>query len=120
VPKVREGQTFEEAIVEMTARHNLGVTLVVDGDGRLSGILTDGDLRRILLKGKTGGLDLSTPIERLMTRNPKVIEADAPASEAMQMMETKAITSLAVVDPESRPVGLIHLHDILGRGKVIF
>jgi len=52
-----------------------------------------------------------------MTENPKTVEADAHASEAVQMMEVKGITSLAIVDEAGRPAGIIHLHDILGRGK---
>lgn len=120
IPVVREGRTFEDALREMTETRNLGVTLVTDPDGRLTGILTDGDLRRIYLKDPSVGVNFDAPVEEVMTRNPKVIESDAHASEALQIMEKKGITSLAVVDTESRPVGLIHLHDILGRGEVIF
>jgi len=120
IPIVEEGRTFKDALREMTETRNLGVTLVTDADGRLTGILTDGDLRRIYLRDPSAGLSFDTPVEEVMTRNPKVIEAEVHASEALQIMEKKGITSLAVVDTESRPVGLIHLHDILGRGEVIF
>ncbi|MBI2193389.1 MAG: KpsF/GutQ family sugar-phosphate isomerase [Planctomycetes bacterium] len=119
VPRVREDQTFAEALQEMTARDNLGVTLVVDAGGKLAGILTDGDLRRILLRSPGGSPGGPSPVSQLMTRRPKTVEADAMASEAVQIMETHAITSLAIVDAQSRPVGIIHLHDILGRGKII-
>lgn len=118
IPQVRENQTFAEAVGEMTSRDNLGVTLVVDGEGKLAGILTDGDLRRILLRTPGGNPNWSMPVTHVMTRNPKVVEAEALASEALQIMESLGITSLAIVDAHSRPLGIIHLHDILGRGKI--
>ena len=64
--------------------------------------------------------DFSISVSDVMTRNPKVVEAEALASEALRIMEAHSITSLAIVDAASRPVGIVHLHDILGRGKVIF
>jgi arabinose-5-phosphate isomerase len=60
---------------------------------------------------------LDAPVRECMIRNPKVVEAGAFASEALRIMEVKGITSLAVLDSRSRPAGLIHLHDILGRGQ---
>lgn len=113
--------TLLEALGQMSARDNSGVTLVVDAEGQLAGILTDGDVRRILLAEAESGREapLSRPVESYMARNPKVIAPEAPVSEALQVMEVHGITSLAVVDPHSRPVGLLHLHDILGRGKIL-
>ncbi|MBI4582631.1 MAG: KpsF/GutQ family sugar-phosphate isomerase [Planctomycetes bacterium] len=125
LPLVRSTSTLAEALAEMTQRENLGVTLVVDPEGLLAGILTDGDLRRILLKSKLlkskegGGLELQKAVGDCMTRRPKVIEPEAPVSEALRLMEVHSITSLAVINPLSRPVGIIHLHDILGRGKIL-
>lgn len=117
VPVVPEDASLSLALMEMTSKEIIGVTLVTDDDGCLAGILTDGDLRRILQNTDdlTGILD--HPVERYMTPHPKVVEAQALASEALRLMEVKGITSLAIVDGRGRPVGIIHLHDVLGRGR---
>ena len=119
IPLVNEADPLQKALEIMSSGANLGVVLVADADGRLAGILTDGDVRRLLmqhgkaLNGKSVG--------EVMKPRPMTIDADATASEAVRVMEKGtgrgSITSLAVVDTECRPVGLIHLHDILGRGK---
>ncbi|MCI0341579.1 MAG: KpsF/GutQ family sugar-phosphate isomerase [Planctomycetales bacterium] len=118
MPVVTQERTLRDAVDEMTAKESIGVTLVTEKDGRLVGIVTDGDLRRLLHASAALDSDLDAPVSKFMSKNPKTIEADAPASEALQLMEAKGITSLAVVDGRSRALGLIHLHDILGRGKV--
>jgi arabinose-5-phosphate isomerase len=121
LPKVESGASLRAAMAEMTARDNLGVTLVTEGQGKLLGIITDGDIRRIFFSLPPGQAEavLHRPVDQFMTRNPKVIEADTPASEALRIMEVKSITSLAVVDALGRPEGILHLHDILGRGKIL-
>ena len=116
VPTAPDTGTVGDALREMTEQDNLGVAAVVAKDGKHTGILTDGDLRRMLL-GKDGATLLKQPIRKHMTRNPKCIEADAPAVDALRMMELKGITSLLIVDVKGRPAGIILLHDILGRGQ---
>lgn len=113
VPVVREDAVLQEVVLEMT-RKRLGVATVVDGAGRLVGIVTDGDLRRLHLR--------PWPIAELRagqfaTRSPKLIAPDELAAKALEVMETFAITSLLIADTEHRPVGVIHLHDIL-RAKI--
>lgn len=123
LPVVSEDSRLAGALEEMTHRGNLGVTLVVStGETReLVGILTDGDLRRLLL-GR-GGPDparlLAGPVRDAMSRNPRHIHADASAKDALHLMEVHGITSLAVINHVGSPVGLIHLHDILGHGKIV-
>jgi len=93
----------------------LGHTCVVDEEGRLAGIISDGDLRRSLEKG----FDLGAVIAAdLMTANPKSIEADALAAAAVNRMEDHKITLLVVLDADGRPEGVVHLHDLL-RAKVV-
>jgi arabinose-5-phosphate isomerase len=117
IPMVRKSQTLGEALREMTERDNLGVALIVDDGGLLEGIVTDGDLRRIARREGRWEEKVSGKVENFMSRNPKTVDADALASEAVQIMEVRGITSLAIVDGKGKPVGMIHLHDILGRGK---
>lgn len=115
-PKVHEGASMREVLVEMTSKR-LGVTGVMDGGGKLIGVITDGDLRRALEKFP----DLLERRARdVMTCNPKGIEADALAVEALRKMEQFAITSLFVFERlgDEVPVGIIHLHDILRAGVV--
>jgi arabinose-5-phosphate isomerase len=114
VPVVPEGTPLREVIVEMT-RKRKGMTTVVDGVGRLVGVITDGDLRRLHLAGKSID-DLSAG--QIGSREPKTILADDLAAKALEVMETWQITSLVIPDPEGRPVGLIHMHDIL-RAKIV-
>ena len=114
VPVVPEGTPLREVIVEMT-RKRKGMTTVVDGVGRLVGVITDGDLRRLHLAGKSID-DLSAG--EIGSREPKTILADDLAAKALEVMETWQITSLVIPDPEGRPVGLIHMHDIL-RAKIV-
>jgi arabinose-5-phosphate isomerase len=91
------------------------MTTVVDGEGRLVGVITDGDLRRLHLKAKA----LRTlRAGEAATRQPKVIAADDLAFKALEVMESFEITSLVIVDGEQRPVGVIHMHDIL-RAKIV-
>lgn len=114
VPRVRENALMKDAILEITSK-KLGVTSVVDQDGRLVGILTDGDLRRALEKG---GNILPHDVSCYMTRNPKVIDEEELAAKALQVMESYAITSLLIVDPDRRVKGILHMHDILRAGVV--
>jgi arabinose-5-phosphate isomerase len=117
IPMISPGQTLFEAIQEMDAK-DLGATLVVEENNRrLVGILTDGDLRR-LFKGKTS-LE-QTPIEQVMTPDPKAISPDLRASEAMEMMEQYLITVLPIVDSGRNVLGILHLHDLLGKGEFKF
>jgi arabinose-5-phosphate isomerase len=115
VPRVRETATLSETLVEMS-RKRLGMSAVVDADGRLLGLYTDGDLRRTLDDAR---IDLRvTPIATVMTRSPKVIGADALAVEAAQLMEEHKINALLVVDAERRVVGALNIHDLL-RARVV-
>lgn len=115
VPRVRAGATLSEALVEMS-RKRLGMTAVVDGEGRMLGLYTDGDLRRSL---DDAGVDLrSTRIDQVMTRTPKSIGSDALAVEAARMMEAHKINALLVVDDAGRVVGALNIHDLL-RARVV-
>jgi arabinose-5-phosphate isomerase len=113
IPVVTEDATLHDAVQEMT-RKGLGMTTVVDGEGRLVGVITDGDLRRLHLGG--GPFDTRRAGE-VATRSPKTIGADDLAAKALEAMEGR-ITSLVVVDEAQRPRGVIHMHDIL-RAKIV-
>jgi arabinose-5-phosphate isomerase len=115
IPLVREEAPMKEALFEITSKR-LGLTGVVDGEGRLMGAITDGDLRRGLeKKGDIFGLKAA----ELMTRAPKVIAAETLAAEAVAVMEQYPITALFIVDQQSKkPIGVIHLHDIIKAGVV--
>jgi arabinose-5-phosphate isomerase len=114
MPMVSEQATMKEAIEEMSGK-GLGMTTVVDGDGRLVGVVTDGDLRRQQLAH--GATLLERRAAECMTRGPKVIGADELAAKALAVMEGR-ITSLVNVDAAGRPAGVIHVHDIL-RAKIV-
>jgi arabinose-5-phosphate isomerase len=112
VPIVRISTPMKETIIEMTSKR-LGATCVVDDNGKLVGIITDGDLRRLLQRtenvfGLTAG--------EVMTRNPKTIKKDALAVVALQEMEHYNITQLVVIDDERFPIGMIHIHDLVKAG----
>ena len=114
MPVVSENTPLREVIAEMT-RKRKGMTTVVDAAGRLAGVITDGDLRRLYLKG--GSIDELTA-GQVATREPKTIRADELAAKALEVMETWQITSLVILDGSNRPAGVIHMHDIL-RTKIV-
>ena len=114
VPRVRHDATLGEALVEMS-RKRLGMTAVVDGDGRLAGLFTDGDLRRALDAGTDVRL---APIAEVMTVAPKTIGEDALAIEAARLMEAHQINALVVLDADRRVVGALNVHDLL-RARVV-
>ena len=114
VPVVPEKTPLREVIVEMTQKRK-GMTTVIDAAGGLAGVITDGDLRRLHLTGRSVD-DLSAG--QMASGEPKTIRAEELASKALEVMETWQITSLVIVDEARRPVGLIHLHDIL-RAKIV-
>jgi arabinose-5-phosphate isomerase len=110
VPRVTPRTTMPDVIYEMS-RKKLGVTAVVDED-KLVGVISDGDLRRLLeLRGKDA-LDLVAG--ECMTRNPRTIAGNEFAATALALMEEKKITSLAVVDNNGRLEGIVHVHDLWG------
>jgi len=116
VPRTPLSQTLSQAIAEIDAKR-LGVTLVVDGHGILKGIITDGDLRRALKKW--GGV-LDKKVKEVMTAKPRHVGPGALASQALELMEHHAITVLPVVDEAHKVLGIVHLHDLLGRGDFKF
>jgi arabinose-5-phosphate isomerase len=98
-----------DVIYEMS-RKGLGMTTVVGADGRLAGIVTDGDLRRVMQK--RGPEIFHAAAGECMTREPATIGPAELASHAFRVMEERHITSLVVVDDERRPLGVLHLHDL--------
>jgi arabinose-5-phosphate isomerase len=114
IPSVSETTNMKETILEMTSKR-LGVTAVVDDHGRLTGIITDGDLRRLV--EKTDKI-FSLSAGDAMTHGPKTISKDALAAEAVNTMEKYSITSLIITDENKKPVGIVHLHDLLKAGIV--
>ncbi len=114
LPAVREDASLSQALMEMS-RKRLGMTSVVDADGRLVGLFTDGDLRRAL----DTDVDVRTAgIAQVMTRNPRTIGADQLAVEAARLLEKHQINGLIVVDGDNHPVGALNIHDLL-RAKVV-
>ncbi len=109
LPVVREEDPMREVILEMTSK-GFGATAVVNEEGRLTGIITDGDLRRFVRRG--GDFDRSLARD-VMTRNPKTAKPEEMAMEALRRMEEHKITVLIVTDGDRKPIGIIHLHDIL-------
>jgi arabinose-5-phosphate isomerase len=109
VPVKPVGTRMSDALVEMSAK-GFGCVAIVDRDGHLAGIITDGDLRRQMRPGL-----LMLPVDDVMTRNPKVVERDSLASEALELLNSAKITTLIVIEA-SKPVGIIHLHDLLRAG----
>ena len=110
VPRVRPDTRMSDVIYEMS-RKKLGVTAVVEGD-RLVGIISDGDLRRLLERRGKDVLDLTAG--ECMSREPKTIASREFAATALAIMEQKKITSLVVVDGDMKLKGIVHLHDLWG------
>ena len=110
VPRVSAGTTMPEVIYEMS-RKKLGMTAVIE-DEKLVGIISDGDLRRLLEKHGKDALDFTAG--ECMTQNPKTISSTEFAATALAIMEEKKITSLAVVNNDGKLSGILHLHDLWG------
>jgi arabinose-5-phosphate isomerase len=118
VPAVSEATLIKDAIYEISSK-KMGITSVLDGAGKLVGVISDGDLRRWMERTeKTGENLLSKKAKDIMTKNPKVITREALAAEAVAIMERNSITCLIVTDHDAKPEGVIHLHDLLKAGVV--
>ena len=116
VPLVSEGSSMDAALEEIN-RLNFGVTFVVDSQNHLMGIITDGDIRRVVSKRKTlDGLNVT----HVMTKNPRRVGPETPAYDALNLMEQYQITVLAITNSKGKVLGLLHLHDILGKGEFKF
>ncbi|MBU3069728.1 KpsF/GutQ family sugar-phosphate isomerase [Aestuariicella sp. G3-2] len=112
VPRVSADTALSQALVEMTEK-GFGMTTVTAPNGHLLGVFTDGDLRRCVDQGA----DLSTAtMEQVMSANPKTVHHNMLAAEALGIMESRKITALIVEDDAHRPIGVIHMHDILRAG----
>jgi arabinose-5-phosphate isomerase len=112
IPKVLTGTSAQKAIEEIN-RKNVGFVLITDKKNKLLGILTDGDVRRMISKGISFEGKM---INEIMTRDPKTIDEKTFLAQAMEMMQKREITSFAVVNERKELKGYVHLHDILGRG----
>ena len=113
LPKVQETSSIREALLEITAKR-LGITAVLSDEGRLAGVFTDGDLRRYLATHSK----LDVAVSGFMTKNPIKIDlgSDMLAADAIKIMHEKYINNLIIVDQDNKPVGAIHMHDILEAG----
>ncbi len=115
MPLVTHNTMLRDALIEMMEKA-VGCVGVVDGDGGLCGIITDGDLKRILIR-ETKVMD--APVELVMTRNPKTIDADVLAAAALNRMEMNPsgpLTMFFITNAAGRPIGILHIHDILKAG----
>jgi len=116
LPLVSEGTSMEGALKEMN-RLSLGVVFIVRADHALAGIITDGDIRRTVAKKKPV-FDLT--VEDVMTKNPLTVRPDSPTYDALNLMEQYEITVLPITDSRGKVLGILHLHDILGKGAFKF
>jgi arabinose-5-phosphate isomerase len=114
IPRVTERTSLKDVIVEMTSK-KLGMTTVVNSSGKLAGVITDGDLRRLL---EHEPFPMKKKAVDVMTRKPRTIASTALAAKAVQIMEQHSITTLVVVDAKRKVAGVIHLHDLLKAGVV--
>jgi arabinose-5-phosphate isomerase len=115
VPLVTSGTVLKEALFEMMNKA-VGCVGVIDGGGVLCGIITDGDLKRILVRKPDA---MNAPVEAVMTRNPKTIGPEVLVSTALNRMEMNAsgpLTMYFITDEDGRPTGILHIHDILKAG----
>jgi len=115
IPKVHADANLAAALVEMT-RKGLGMTTIVDAQGKLLGVFTDGDLRRVLDHGQVDVHQLK--IAALMTSPCKAIHSERLAAEALQVMDSKRINALPVIDADNTLVGAINMHDLLRSGVI--
>jgi arabinose-5-phosphate isomerase len=112
IPRVPLGSTLSTALLEMSSK-TLGMTTVIDAQGALAGIFTDGDLRRAIDRG----IDIhSCLIDDIMSRNCRTIKPETMAAEALRIMEDNKITVLVAMDDNAKPVGVVHTHDLLRAG----
>jgi arabinose-5-phosphate isomerase len=109
MPRIRRGAPMSEAIVEMTSK-GFGCVAIIEGNGKLAGVITDGDLRRHMRADL-----LQAPVDQVMTKSPKTVRPDQLASEALQLLNSSKITALFVV-AQNAPVGIVHFHDLLRAG----
>ena len=116
LPTVPVSATIQHALDVLDAG-KLGAVLLLEESNILAGILTDGDIRRQVSRGT---LDLTAPASGIMTRNPRHGSSDQSGAELLDIMEHAAITVLPVTDHDNRLVGVVHLHDLLGKGQVRF
>lgn len=112
LPIVHENETFTN-VIETISKFKLGMAIIVGPSGKIAGVLTDGDIRRTLIKYPD---TLGLLVKDVMTVNPKRISCDEYAASALHLMEKYSITALAVVDSDDKPIGVIHIHDILKAG----
>ena len=113
-PVVSHREIMKKVILEMTGK-GLGCTSIVDENGKLVGIVTDGDLRRFLQKGKT---DLNISVTEVMTKSPKSVSENTLAIDALNVMEENKITMLPVINDKNEPIGMLHMHDLINAGIV--
>lgn len=116
LPLIYQDATMERA-VEVMDRGRLGAALVLASDNLLSGIITDGDLRRAVAKKKP---IFEQKVREVMTKNPRTVQPDSPTYDALNMMEQYQITVLPIIDAGGKVRGILHLHDILGKGEFKF
>ena len=113
-PVVPQTMKIKRVLIEIT-RARAGSASIVDAAGRLAGIFTDGDLRRHL---ELDASILERPVQEVMTRKPKVIHRDRLAAEALQLLRSKKLDELPVIDNRHHPVGLLDVQDLLKAGLV--
>ncbi len=113
-PLVNVTAKMNKAIIEMTSK-GLGCTNVIDDDGKLVGIITDGDLRRMIEKGIT---DLNISVVEVMIKSPKSMQPQELAVDALNLMEDNKITMLPIVDENNKLIGMLHMHDLINAGVV--
>jgi len=116
IPSVQNGASMVEAIHEIE-RMGIGTALVLGPDDTISGIITDGDIRRCVAQKKP---ILDLVVEEVMTKNPRSVGPETPAYDALNMMEKYQITILPITNPIGKVRGILHLHDILGKGEFKF
>lgn len=115
LPIADENMLFTD-LIKLISEHKLGMAIITDDAGRLSGILTDGDIRRVVVKYSSDITHLKA--KEVMTINPKTVAQQDFAASALHLMEKYSITALAVVDDDNKPIGVVHIHDLLKAGVV--
>lgn len=110
-------QTSLAEALRVSEKGGFGAVIVSDSEGRLEGVITDGDIRRLI---NAGGFQLEASVEGCMTKKPKSAGKEQSVAELMDIMEKRGITIVPVVDSTHKVIGIVHMHDILGKGLITF